>query len=231
MLLAIISLNITNTTNSLARAYLLSQRLGWLASFSIIIISIIFCSRSYQPRYMKTLPVYFLISGLTEVIAAIYLPNAYLIYWIYGVFEIMYFIYFFYHLLESPRKRGLLFGINIFFWVAMLLFIRFMKYVFAGSATDLLESATVVLLCVLYYLQLFRSPQFIELEKAAGFWMVTGILFYFFIRIPAVLFSGFYNVMHNEALSEAVYSINNYALIIAYGLFVKGMLCRPIKQC
>jgi hypothetical protein len=231
MNLAITSLNITNTTNNLTRAYLLSYRLAWFASFLILVLSIKFCRRSYQPRNMRSLPLYFFISGLTEVIAKLDVPDTYLIYWIFGVFEIMYFIYFFYYLLESPGKRGMLFGINIFFWVAMLLFIRFMKYVFAGSATDLLESITIIILCVLYYLEIFRSPTFIDLEKSAGFWMVTGILFYFFIRIPAVLFSGFYSFTHNEAMSAAVYSINNFALIITYGLFVKGMLCRPIKQC
>ena len=83
---------------------------------------------------------------------------------------------------------------------------------------------------MVFFREIFDTPYSRELTKHQSFWVVTGTLFYFSLRIPAFLFSGYFSRQHDIQLSNDIISVYNYSQIIPYFLFIKAMTCKTKNQ-
>ena len=206
--------------------YSVSTLLAQVASIGILIVSLIYCWRRGAPRYMRGLPLYFFVSDLTEVLVIIFRKGHYI--YVYGAFmyiDTLYLLYFFSLLLGSSLRRSLWAGIFIVL-IPSLAFYFYTKRLWGAVAVAAeLESIVLIIPCMIFYRRLFERPKIAVLEKDPGFWMVTGIFFYFFIRFPVIWFTGYYHLVDSQPFSAGVYSINNYSLVISYALFTKAMVC------
>ena len=69
-------------------------------------------------------------------------------------------------------------------------------------------------------------PDSKKLTQYQSFWIVSGIFFYFSLRIPAFLFAHYFDMQQNIPVAKAIISVYNYSEIIPYLLFIKAMTCK-----
>lgn len=196
-----------------------------LSSLVLAICSVIYCWRSFNPRYMRSFPVYTLVNAgenLVTLLIRWLVPPAQSI---FTLFEMLYFSYFLGAIITRKRSR---YGV----WLFALGFTIFYLYLYVRKLAvpeapwlAIIEAFLLCVGCLLYFREVMIQPQLINLARSPAFWMVMGILFYFSLLIPTFFFSGYYHVIKEQDRSMAVYSINNYAQVINAVLFIKAMTC------
>ena len=217
----------TNTkhVNSFIKIYKISVWLELIISAITIIISLCYCWRKGQPRYLRGFPIYFIMSLLSDLLYEAFRPHSGIIIWIFTMFEALFFSYFFFLIFEAKQLRVLITVMASAFLLLGLTFFVLLPRVHNMILATLLESFILVLPCTLYYREMLSRRQIIGLNKNPAFFIVTGIFFYFLIQFPVILFSVFYSYAHNQPLAYLVYSMNNFSQFISYLLFIKAMQC------
>lgn len=205
--------------------YVISMWLAGIATVVTLPIAFIFCWRSFQPDYMKSLPIYLFVSGLTEILALLFEKYAGFIYWLFTLFETIYFSYFFYLLFSGYSRRVLLYVVDIVFILLSVIGVIALPRGYNIALAMLFESALLVVCSIIYYRNILNTRQIIYTARDPSFFMVTGIFFYFLIQIPVTGFSAFYFATHKIDLLELVYSMNNYSLTVSYAFYTKAMVC------
>ncbi len=86
--------------------------------------------------------------------------------------------------------------------------------------------------CLLYYYQLFKNNFKTKLVNSPEFWIVVGLTFYSSISFPVFTLYKYINteLLNNNNLFLAIYSLGNFALIILYICFIKSFLCLKHKS-
>ena len=95
----------------------------------------------------------------------------------------------------------------------------------------MVASIVIVIPCISYFRKSMLYPIVVNPEKDPAFWMITGIFFYFSIRFPVFWFTAYFVHIGKLQLTAAVYSIQNFALVISYILFIKAMTCLKKYSC
>ena len=95
----------------------------------------------------------------------------------------------------------------------------------------MVASIVIVIPCIKYFRKSMLYPIVVTPEKDPAFWMITGIFFYFSIRFPVFWFTAYFVHIGKLQLTAAVYSIQNFALVISYILFIKAMTCLKKYSC
>jgi len=196
-----------------------------LSSVVLAIYSVLYCWRSYNPRYLRSFPIYTLVNASENLVSLFLLSLRPLLENVFTLFEMIYFAYFLIQVTTKKKTKKML-------WLFMLLFsglylwrvIRKDVMLFTGFMV-LIESFMLCIGSIVYFRELMLEPLLIDLAKNPAFWMVIGILFYFVMLIPAVFFSGYLQFKSDNDLGQAIYSINNYAQVINSILFIKAMTC------
>ena len=206
--------------------FTISAILSYVFSVVLLIYSLVFCFRSYQPGYMKSLPIYCFGNVLANFLNAFYTEFQGVIYLLFTVFELLYFSYFLTRLITTS-------GVNKLVWILTGLLMAYIIFHIikkdAESFVDpfeVLECIILIIPCLVYFWEIFSKPKVMDLRREPSFWMVAGILFYFVLLIPTVFFSSYFLYLKKEAIAKAFYSINNYAQVISFLLFIKAMRWR-----
>lgn len=218
----------TNTkhVNSFIKIYKISVGLALILSAITIIVSLCYCWRKSQPRYLRGFPVYFIMSLLSDLLSTAFQPHwSLVIIWVFTMYEALFFSYFFFLIFEAKQLRVLITVLASVFLLVGITFFVLLQPVHYMILATLLESFILVLPCTLYYRQMLSRRQIIGINKNPAFFLVTGIFFYFLIQFPVILFTVFFSYAHNRPLASLVYSMNNFSQIISYLLFIKAMLC------
>jgi hypothetical protein len=183
-----------------------------------------FCYRPYNPRYMRSFPLYCLVNLLSEIIAYLFPAQMGLIYNLFNGFELVYFAYFLTRVIDSRRvKRLVWLLIPLGFLVIYLVQADFQK---VSAVSILLESVILMIPGLTYFHEIFLTKWVGNLLREPSFWMVTGIVFYIFLQIPIIMFTAYFSYHDGVAVGSEVYAIHNYVLIITYILFIKAMTCK-----
>ncbi len=86
----------------------------------------------------------------------------------------------------------------------------------------------IVLVCVYYFLELFRFPKFVKLTRIPAFWICSGLLFFYCCGFPLFAFVNFWGrvswVINN--LDSIITIIN----IFLYTLFIIAFLCNKPRK-
>ena len=176
---------------------------------------------------MKSFPIYAVANLVTEIIGkvsnAMYGPAVFY----FTLFELIYFIYFLSRVNSSASIRRWLWGACGLILVAIA--IRSMIRHDINSSIGplvLLESLLIIAGCVAYFIGLFRMAEIPPIGTTPAIWMVGGMILYFVLEIPIVLFTALFVTEGEKSNAAIVYSFNNYVQVISYSLFIYAILCR-----
>lgn len=180
---------------------------------------------------MRALPLYFFLSGLTDILGVAFRAQNVYIYWVFTIFEALFFCQFFLQLLPSRSSKAWVRGLAGLFSVGVTLFVFWVPTGWLLTITILFESMIIVHQCGIYYLtEGLNSSVKYPPKRDPGLWMVTGILFYFLVQLPVIWYTAAFEVAHNEEMALVVYSLNNYASVISSTIYIKAMTCLVIRS-
>lgn len=201
----------------------------WLVAILTILLfagSLLFCFRSYNPPYMRTLPIYCFVNVAVEIIAKLLPATRTTDYAIFTGFELLYFSYFLTRVIKSRNVRKLIWVLDAVYFIA------FGPKAFAHGEVywlTICECLILVIPCLVFYVEALARTYIVDLPRDPSFWIVTGLFFYISLLPPTLVASGYFGSMNSLKVAMAFYSINNYGQAITYALFVKAMVCRKTK--
>lgn len=203
----------------------------------IIAIAVIVGAMRYNklsPHYIKWMVPFLLLSLAVEITGLIMSRNNIQNLWMYNFFTCFEFV--FYSLLFKQVLNGtgvknvisyavivyvLLFLLNIF------LVQGFTKY---HTITYRIGSVMVVTWCYLYFRQLMRSGEYVQILKEPFFWISTGLIFFyagFFFYMSAADLIMYQKLQVNTLVFKVISDSLN---IILYTCFLISFLCRQTNN-
>ena len=196
-----------------------------LSSVVLAIYSLLYCWRTYNPRYLRSFPIFALgnvgVNTLDFFVPAWRVPAE----TVFTLFEMLYFSYFLRRVLVRKRSRIVVVFFAYSFTALYLFFIIKKVFLRAGGFLVIVESFMLCIGCLLYFRELMLAPVSIDLRKNPAFWMVAATIFYFALSIPSIFLFTWYNYKGERDYGTATYSINNYAQVINTVLYIKGITC------
>lgn len=155
-------------------------------------------------------------------------PNA----WVYNIFifaQVTFFSYFFQFLLKKYNySKPIIFGglacliaLHIYGIVSQTIFIY-------DELTNTVLSVLLVLYSLYYFYCLIKDDKHIQIAKSAGFWWVTGILFFYFGTTAYNIFYDQLSSIVNRTgqNSGALKYLHNVFNIILYSCWSYSIICR-----
>lgn len=202
--------------------------------FCFLLISFLCSLISFRLHYPFNLKMFALFLGLTlitEICAVFLLKFFHLhsnkgIYNTYMLIEYTFYAYFFKSILSSGRARAvsaLLILLFPFLWfITTFLIFSFLTW---NSYMLMLGDLFNIIMCVVYFYQIFTSETLIDLRKSAEFWICAGTFMYSCCEIPI---TGILNYLGNNYPSsvrsfEHILQILN---MVMYSTFIYAYLCR-----
>lgn len=141
------------------------------------------------------------------------------------VFEFYFFSYFFFHVLKESFSRKLI-KIFVFAYPVILIlsFITIQKYYVFHTYTYMLGELYLIILCLLYYRELYTTNEFKKLSTLPEFWIVTSLLIFTAGELPYMILL---NYLNKHYIMASVY-FKQYILgtlnIVMYAMFTIGLL-------
>ena len=197
-----------------------------VASFLTSLLA--YSSRNRDYPYLKTFPVYLLLTLGTEALGnylALHNRNNLLLYNSFSVVSFTYFSWIISRMIGS-RKAKVIIRTTILFFLALAVinasFIQGMKQF--HTITYSVGCLMIVAAAVYFFLELFSLPKSVNLRSNPPFWICSGLLFWHCCGFPLY---GLINVWGPAypLLAKNFSAIVNILNIFLYSLFVIGFLC------
>jgi hypothetical protein len=182
------------------------------------------------PRYMKTFPVFLLLTVIVEIVGWQLPRQRQTRIWVYNFYVIISFDYYLWILknfIVKPKAKKLIFYSLWGYPILALIDIFFIQLNEFHSFTFALGCLLVVSACIYYYLELFRRPQSIDLIREQAFWITCGLLF--FHCCTFAFFSLMNSLFKSSNILPTLNAILKVILFFFYTLFTIGFLCRIRK--
>ncbi|HZW70498.1 MAG TPA: hypothetical protein VFF57_06455 [Hanamia sp.] len=147
------------------------------------------------------------------------------------IFEFYFFSYFFYQILKEPGNKTLI-KVFVFAYPVILLisFFTIQKYYIFHTYTYMLGELYLIVLCLLYYRELYTADEFKKLSALPEFWIVTGLFVFCVGELPYMMLL---NYLNKHYLLTSMY-FQKYILgtlnIVMYAMFTIGLLWSTRKQ-
>jgi len=218
----------------ITQIFTISIYLATLSSVVLLIFSFLYCYRKNNPAYLRIFPSYCVMSLIAEILNNYWLLEDYLapskklsiLSNMYTCYELIFFTYFLILIIHSKLAKKILVILDIcFFLFCGWTFVTRGLYSGAGPII-LFECLILIIPCLVYFRELFTLQKHIDLSKEPSFWIVTAMLFYYFIFPPIVLFNGYFELHKLDAIALGIESLNNFSQIITDILFIKAFTCR-----
>ncbi|HVU97717.1 MAG TPA: hypothetical protein VHE34_20980 [Puia sp.] len=221
--------------------YIFSILINLTANFLALAIGVACCYRNRNPSYVRIFPVYLFVSVAIELLVNEFVSRLFhfkpfgdyqdvasnAIYNLYTPFELFIFSWFLLRIIRSVLIKRLLVVSVVAYG---LFFITYSWRFGIGSQLNtvaiLLESAVIIIPCLIWYWELFSRNESLDLMKEPAFWLVTGIFFYLATIIPFFIGSIYLTNHGFLKVTAGLFSINNFTLVVTYILFIKGFTCR-----
>jgi hypothetical protein len=209
--------------------FILSMRSTDIAAGILLLCSLLFCFRRYNPSYMRSVPLYCLVNFLPGVLRIPYPAQEYWFEFCFTICELLYFTYFFCTILRPGSGKYVVIGCCLSFLTGFsFLGLRGINLATVFAAMYIMvfcECFLFVGVSVQYLRQLSDSRLILTVTAVPAFWMVEGIFFYFMVLGPALIFSILAVATKHTLLGQAMYAANNFAQLISSSLFIVAMLC------
>jgi len=148
--------------------------------------------------------------------------------WIFNfqtVFEFYFFSYFFHKILHSSFSRRLIRAFVIFYpFILLVSFFTIQKYYVFHSYTYILGGLYLIILCLLYYRELYTADEFKKLATLPEFWIITGLLIFTAGELPYMILINYLNAHYSIASAYFRQYILGTLNIVMYTMFAIGLL-------
>ena len=201
-----------------------------------LIISIIIFIIGKAKPHIKALAILMLVTAtveigsLYEIFPAVHKSN----HWIYNfltVFEFYFFSYFFYRILNHSFSKNLIkFFVFAYPVILLISFVTIQKWYSFHTYTYLLGELYLVILCLLYFRELYTAKEFKNLSTSPEFWIVTGLLIFTAGQLPYMLLINYLNTHYAIASKFFKDYILTTLNIVMYTLFSIGLICSKTTQ-
>ena len=182
-----------------------------------------------SPLYLRVFPFYFFIALVVQVIGFYLSRHSLSNINLYSIYSTLEFSLYFFILREIIRNRKIkliiLIVIIVYATATLLHLFFFKKGQTFHSAPYAIGCSLVVVLCIVYFIELFQLPKAPSLKNEPSFWICTTFLFSYVCSFP---FWGLLNFI-KTAPRIILGNLMNIALIInilTYCLFIIAFLCR-----
>lgn len=205
-----------------------------VSSFPLLIslvISIILYKR-LRPKWMKIFTWFMVFSEIVSIVgyqySATFKASNHFIFNMFMAVEFIFFFGVFFKSFQSKRLKKLTVALSTAFLIfTALSFLSVFKkdgFFVMNSTVYMLGSLLTILLCLLFFVSLFKSEGIINYFQIPMFWIATGILFYF---VGNFIYLGFidYIIANNLDKEGAIYRFITFTLsLLLYTLFTIGFL-------
>jgi hypothetical protein len=141
-----------------------------------------------SPFYLRLFPFFLLASFIIETIGWWLSSNGrsnILLYSIFYVFLFTFYLFVLYNIVQKPRAKTVIRYIMLVFTVlATTNFVYYQGLNHFHSVTYSIGSLCIVAICAYYFLELFRLPHSVNLMREPGFWICSGLIFFFSCGFP-----------------------------------------------
>ena len=201
--------------------------------FLFLLICLIVSITSYfqrpSPLYLRLFPFYFFITILVQQVGT-YLSrhsihNA-ILYNTFSVFEFIFYFFVLREIVHNARIKAIILVVLIIYpMIAFFNIFYFRMDSSFHSMTYAIGCAFIVVLCIIYFVELFQLPNATNLKNEPSFWICTAILFSYACTFP---YWGLVNFV-STAPSIVINNLMTILMIInilSYSLFIIAFLCR-----
>ncbi|HXS58539.1 MAG TPA: hypothetical protein VN726_20565 [Hanamia sp.] len=208
--------------------FLLVSSLPLLISLVIIIV----LYKRLRPKWIRAFTWYMLFTQIIAIVgyqySARFKESNHFIFNSYLLVEFLFFFCIFYKSFQTKRLKKLTVALAIGFLIFTILsflsvFAKDGFYVF-NSPVYMVGSLITIIMCLLFFVSLFKSEGIINYFQIPMFWIATGILFYF---VGNFIYLGFidYIIANNLDKDGAIYRFITFTLsLLLYSLFTIGFL-------
>lgn len=182
-------------------------------------------------------PVYFLASlAQTIIFYSCYLSNPFdnckaneIAIFIFTILEGTLFIRFIYISIKSELAKRLITVMYISFilWCLLVAIFRNISNPVL-TIQFLFESSILLIPSIFYFVELFKQPYHIVINKEPSFWVISGILFFSTGTLPFVLLQDYIMDRFNE-LFQKLQSVNYIFYSLLFAMIIKAHTCIPKK--
>jgi len=196
-----------------------------LASF---LVSLFLHKQRGTKLYLKLFSPFLGITFLVEVYGR-YLRyqgrNNLLLYSFFTTFEFIFYLYLLSCIIHNLKMRmaiKYILVINALIAFANSLFIQKGGF---SSITYSISCLLIVFFCIYYFLELFRSPKFVNLINEPPFWICSGLLFYYCCSFPLFGLITFLSTVPRSLINN-FYILVNVMNVLLYTSFIIAFVCR-----
>lgn len=182
-----------------------------------------------SPIYLKLFPPFLLATLIVELVGAylpsINKPNV----WLYNFFTVIEFCFYLFIIsLVIKNNRGkktirIILVLYAIITIVNIIFIQKMKAF--HTVTYALGCLLIVVVCIYYFLELFRNPKSVKLTNNPAFWICSGLLFFYCCGFPLYGLTNFISGI-SELIIKNFFAIIIILNIFLYSLFTIAFLCR-----
>lgn len=154
---------------------------------------------------------------------------------IFTVFEFVLFSVFFKKILKGAPFKRILRILFVIFSVASGFILIYDTYLVGAPKWSSIfflyniEAISLLILCIFYYVEIFRRTPILNLLQEPSFWVVTGLSFVMISTLPFSLLSD-YIINSDKPLFYNLFSLFYIFYSLLFLMIVRGHLCRqPAK--
>jgi len=177
--------------------------------------------------FLKYFPPFLMTTLLVEVLGA-WLNRTgrdnILLYNFFSTFEFVYYLWIIsLIIINTAAKRIIRITMVVYFIIALANILFVQKKVF-HSVTYAFGCLVITVVCIYYFLELFRLPQSVRLSSSPAFWICSGLLFFYICGFPLFGLLNYWS-----GISKLV--VKNFGQILTilnvflYSLFTLAFLC------
>jgi hypothetical protein len=192
-----------------------------------VLIGIITLKKS-SPLYLKQFPFFLLIILIIELIGQLNQKrgNNVLLYNLTSIGEFCFYSFYFTQtILGKKIKKEISLFIYLFTFFSFSNLFFFQGYYSFNTYTYSIGCISIVILSSLYYYQLFKSSDNIDLLHEPSFWITTGLIFYYISSITIFGMLNYISILP-KVIRNNLQQITLLINAFFYSLFIIAFLCK-----
>ncbi len=194
-----------------------------------MIISFFLIFRKETKFYLKVFPLFLLITFIVETISFVRMSKGIAtinIYNFFSTFELCFYLWAIQNIIQNILIKKWLKGILIIYPIASVSNIIFIQKIDNfHSITYSIGCLLIIFSCIYYFYELFKNKYAINLMKDSGFWICSGLLFFYSVTFPLFVSANLmtdFPIKFGEYIGVALIILN----VCLYSLFSIAFLCR-----
>ena len=157
-------------------------------------------------------------------------PNNLPFYHTYFLIELLFISRIYYLILENKKLRTIIIGIASSFVLFYLYRLVFDISYFRTYSTYMraFEGIAIIFYTFSYFIQVYKKQEILALQKAAGFWLGSGLIIYFTSNLAIYLFGEFV-FAQDSPIFESIMAVHAVLTILLYISYTIAMLCKKTE--